>query len=207
MVDMTDHAPLALSQIQRTTHGRRCRPYTQRAARLIWVSKRQGRRSEKHQNLGEPFENSHILMKKLIDAKLEKLQDYYRLQYREADWTVNRIARADKRAYIDDLAIQAENAARRGEQGKVYKITKMVCGKYHGTSDTPIKDSQGRLLTTKKKQEVCWAEHFKEILNRQPPTTKADIQAAETDLDVNTDPPCKQEIVAVKAPGQDNLNA
>ena len=139
-------------------------------------------------------------MKKLIDAKLEKLQDYYRLQYKEADRTVNRIARADKRAYIDDLAIQAENAARRVEQGKVYKITKMVCGKYHGTS-------QGRLLTTKKKQEVCWAEHFNEILNRQPPTTKADIQAAETDLDVNTDPPCKQEIVAVKAPGQDNLNA
>ncbi|KAL9970085.1 hypothetical protein ACROYT_G022407 [Oculina patagonica] len=38
------------------------------------------------------------------------------------------MARADKRAYIDELAGQAENAANRGQQGKVYKITKLVCG-------------------------------------------------------------------------------
>ena len=56
-------------------------------------------------------------------------------------------------------------------------------------------------------------EHFSEVLNRPPPPTEADIQEAETDLDVNTDSPGKEEIIAAikslkngKLPGQDNLS-
>jgi len=51
-------------------------------------------------------------------------------------------------------------------------------------------------------------------LNRPPPSTEADIQVAENDLDVNTNPPGKDEIIAdimslknKKFPGQDNLMA
>ena len=33
-----------------------------------------------------------------------------------------------------------------------------------------------------------WMEHFSEVLNRPPPPTEADIQEAETDLDVNPIP-------------------
>jgi len=69
------------------------------------------------------------------------------------------------------------------------------------------------LLTTEREQEACWAEYFKDVLDRPPPTVEADIQEAETDLDVNTDPPNKHEIIAAiktlknkKAPGQDSLN-
>ena len=75
-------------------------------------------------------------------------------------------------------------------------------------------DKQGRLLTTKAEQDARWTEHFSEVLNRPPPPTEADIQEAETDLDVNTDPPGKEEIIAAikslkngKSPGQDNLSA
>ena len=32
------------------------------------------------------------------------------------------MARADKRAYMEDLARQAEDAAEKGKQGKIYKI-------------------------------------------------------------------------------------
>ena len=56
-------------------------------------------------------------------------------------------------------------------------------------------------------------EHFSEVLNRPPPPTEADIQEAETDLDVNSNPPGKEEIIAAikslkngKFPGQDNLS-
>ena len=124
------------------------------------------------------------------------------------------MARADKRAYIDELASPAENAANRGEQGRVYKITKHVCGKYGGRKLAPVKDLQGRLLTTERNQEAGWAEHFKDVLNRTPTIVEADIQEVETDLDVNTDPTNKQEFIVAmktfknnKAPGQDNLNA
>ena len=51
-------------------------------------------------------------------------------------------------------------------------------------------------------------------MNGPPSPTEADIQEAETDLDVNTDPPGKEEIIAAikslksgKSPGQDNLSA
>ena len=54
-----------------------------------------------------------------------------RQQYREADQTVKRMARADKRAYMEDVASKDEEAANRGEQGQVYKITKLVSSKYH----------------------------------------------------------------------------
>ena len=33
------------------------------------------------------------------------------------------MARADKRAYIEYIARQAEEAAEKGEQGKIYEIT------------------------------------------------------------------------------------
>ena len=57
-------------------------------------------------------------------------------------------------------------------------------------------------------------EHFSEVLNRPPPPTEADIQEAETDLDVNTHPPEKKRSLqpsspsrTEKSPGQDNLSA
>jgi len=128
------------------------------------------------------IEGRRNLNKKLLDTKSERLLERYKIQYREADRSVKRMARADKRAYIDELASQTENAANRGEQGNVYKITKLVCGKYGGRKVAPVKDLQGRLLTTKSEQEARWAEHFKDVLNRPPPTVEADIQEAETRL-------------------------
>jgi len=78
------------------------------------------------------------------------------------------MAIADKRAYIDELARQAEHAANRGEQGKVYKIRKLVCGKYGGRQV----DLQGRLFATERDEEACWVEHFKGVFNR--PTSTVD---------------------------------
>ena len=59
-----------------------------------------------------------------------------------------------------------------------------------------------------------WMEHFSEVLNRPPPPTEADIQEAETDLDVNTHPQEKKRSLqpsspsrTERSPGQDNLSA
>ena len=40
------------------------------------------------------------------------------------------MARTDKRSHINDLPSQTEDGANRGEQGRVYKITKLVSGRY-----------------------------------------------------------------------------
>ena len=76
----------------------------------------------------------------------------------------------EKHPYIKDLANQAEEASKKqGKQGQVYKITKLIRGKYHRATNTPIVDKQGRLLTTVAEQEAKWAEHFSKVLKR--PTT------------------------------------
>lgn len=63
-----------------------------------------------------------------METMSERLKERCTLQYREADRTVKRIIRADKPAYMENLASQAEEAASRGKQGKVYKITKLDSG-------------------------------------------------------------------------------
>ena len=166
------------------------------------------------ENTWQAISKRRAMKKQLMEAKSEESKEHYKQQYREANQDVRKQTRADKRAFMDDLASQAEDAASRGEQGEVYKITRVICGKFRGASDVPVTDKQGQLLTSESEIDARWAEHFKEILNRPPPTAEADIVEAEHDLDVTTEPPGKEEIISAiksmknrKAPGKDNLNA
>ncbi len=102
---------------------------------------------------------------------------------------------ADHRAFAEELAREAEGAAVRGEQSQLYRITKQVCGKYQSAANLPIKIKEGKLLITQAEQDACWAEHFRGVLNREPPEEGADIQETEIDLDINVAPPTKEEIV------------
>ncbi|XP_033106314.1 uncharacterized protein LOC117108409 [Anneissia japonica] len=152
--------------------------------------------------------------KQVVTARSDRLKEKYKTKYQEANKGVQKKARANQRAFIDNLANQAEESAKKGEQGKVFQLTKLISGKYRGNASAPIEDIQGKLLTTEAEPDVRWAEHFNEILNRPPPTTQADIQEAEADLEINLEPPTRQEILAAikslktgKAPGLDNLNA
>ena len=149
-----------------------------------------------------------------METKSERLIERYKQQCGEADRTAKRMMRVDKRAYMENLASWAKEEASRGKQGRVNKITKLVSGKYRGTTDSPTVEKQGRLLTTEAEQDARWSEHFSEVLNRPPPTTEADVQDPEADLDLNTAPPEKKEIMATmkslkngKASGQDSLSA
>ena len=82
-----------------------------------------------------------------MDTRSQRLKERYRKRYQEADRTVKRMTRADKRVYMEDLASQADEAANRGEQGQVYKITKLISGKHHMTTGTLIVDKQLRKAT------------------------------------------------------------
>jgi len=57
-------------------------------------------------------------------------------------------------------------------------------------------------------------EHFQEVPNKEAPEEPAAAQDAEEELDINIEPPTKEEIVEAirdlknsKEPGQDQLNA
>ena len=68
---------------------------------------------------------------------------------------------------MENLASLAEEAAACNEQGTVYKITKVITGKCHTTN------KNGTLLTSEREQERRWTEHFREVLNRPPPSKSA----------------------------------
>ncbi|CAG2201949.1 unnamed protein product [Mytilus edulis] len=64
------------------------------------------------------MEERRHMNKKILDTKSERLQERHKASYRVLDKNVKRMARADKRAYMKDLAKQAEEAAEKGEQEK-----------------------------------------------------------------------------------------
>ena len=51
---------------------------------------------------------------------------------------------------MEGLAKEAEKAAQKGEERNVYKITKLISGKYSGNRNVLMRDKQGQLLTSGK---------------------------------------------------------
>nr|KAG5687536.1 hypothetical protein BaRGS_013638 [Batillaria attramentaria] len=78
-------------------------------------------------------------------------------EYTAANREVKRSTRKDKRDYIDNLASQAEEAARQGNLKDLYQVTKKLAGKFQQT-DKPVKDKNGHPLTTTEEQLKRWAE-------------------------------------------------
>lgn len=116
------------------------------------------------------------LKKKVMDTRLERLKERYRQQYRQADRTVKWMRKADKRTYTEDLVSKAEEAANRGKQGQLYRITKLISAKHRGATERSIVGKEGRLLTTEAEKEARWAKHFIEVLYRPTPTIEAEVQ-------------------------------
>ena len=132
-------------------------------------------------------------------------------QYWEINREVKKSARQDKRQFIHNLTEEAEIAAKQNNMKRVYEITRALSGKSFNPSK-PVKDKNGRTMTSDEGQRKRWMEHFEEILNRPPPQTVPDIPPAEEPLCINTNPPTKAEIIKAikslkngKAPGPDGI--
>lgn len=72
---------------------------------------------------------------------------------------------------MDDFGSQVEVAASIGEQGKVYKVTNVVFGKFCGLTDALVGDKEGGLPISEE-IDAHWAEHFGEVLDRLLPTAE-----------------------------------
>ena len=134
-------------------------------------------------------------------------------EYTAVDREVKRSIKKDKRDYIDDLARQAETAARQVNMRDLYLVTKKVTGKFQQT-DKLVMDKNGNPMTTTNEQLKRWAEHVRELLNRPTPDSPPDIPPVETELPISCDKPSKAEIkMAImtlrggKAAGPDEIPA
>ena len=114
-------------------------------------------------------------------------------EYTAADREVKRSIRKDKRDYIDYVASQAEEAAGKGNFKDLYLTTKKVAGKFQQT-DMPVKDKDGKPLTTVAEQLKRRVEHLRELLNRPANELLPNIPPAETEIPISCEKPTKVEI-------------
>ena len=150
---------------------------------------------------------------KINATRSQRLKDRLKSRYAELNREVKRMAKADKKSFMEGLTKEAEEAARKQDLKTLYRITKTLSDGLKNT-DVPVKDTNGNLVSSKTGKLGCWKEHFQTILNRPEPTETAQIRAAEEDVDVNTDQPTLEEVkMAIKvmrngkAPGSDGVTA
>ena len=161
----------------------------------------------------EKIEERKKLRAKILSTENVERRNELEISYQDLDRQVKRKARKDKRIFTEELANEAEQAAKIGNSSKVYKITKKICGRNFQNSK-PIKDKNGNTLTNEKEQAARWTEHFKEVLNQPSPAELPTIEEDDPVIDLNTDPPSKDEIKKTikalkknKAPGVDSIQA
>ncbi|XP_076105824.1 uncharacterized protein LOC143074160 [Mytilus galloprovincialis] len=140
----------------------------------------------------------------------EGMKDLYNSKEKE----VKKNAKADKKAYIDKIAEEAENASKVGDMRKLYNITKQLSGRVN-TNSTNIKDKDGQTICKFEKQLKRWKEHFEEVLNRPEPEISVDrTEEAPPPIEIEMGPITDDEIKAAikklknnKAPGVDGIPA
>ena len=141
----------------------------------------------------ELIDERRSLKDKLLNTKSPRLQEQANAAYKSKDKEVKKSARNDKRAFVENMAGEAEQAAARGDMGTVYKITKQLSGSYNNCS-TPVKDKNGNTLSTEREQAARWVQHFKEVLNHPDPSEPANPTPPDDVLDIDTNPPTEEEV-------------
>ena len=114
-------------------------------------------------------------------ARSERVTAKYSKDYSECNKETKKKIRKYKREYFKAKANEAEEAAKKGQQGEIFKITKELSGKYNSGSSV-IKDKNGNKITLDEKQLEKWAEHFSEVLIRPMPSDFPDIDEGLTGL-------------------------
>ena len=77
---------------------------------------------------------------------------------------VKKQLRSDKRHYINTIAEEAEEAAGKGDLKTLYATTRLLSGR-HTNPNRPVRDKEGKLLTSIDEQLQRWKEHFEDVLN------------------------------------------
>ena len=102
-----------------------------------------------------------------VDRARTRLQKRNAMQqYRIKGRQVKEACRRDKRAYINQVAADAEEAASKGDLNRLYQTTRI--GRKPNQSKS-IRNKEGDILAKADEQLARWKEHFEDVLNRPPP--------------------------------------
>ena len=107
---------------------------------------------------------------------------------------------------------EVQAAANRNDVRTLYFITHEIANTRR-ESGSPSKSKDGRTLTTDDEQNVCWVEHFKEVLNQPIPHISIEELEAGTPVEVKMSDITPGEVHMTvtclqnnKAPGLDEIS-
>ena len=139
-------------------------------------------------------------------------------EYAALSKEVNRSTRRDYRAYVDSIANEAQIAANQGNIKGMFNSIRRLMDNVRPTT-VPIRDKEGKTVTSIEGQIQRWKEYLEEILN----TSTSFLGKEETErlpqpplpeLPISIRPPSKREIVDAiktmkngKAAGSDHIPA
>ena len=107
--------------------------------------------------------------KKAQEAKSQRLKEQLQTTYSELDREVKKRARADKKAFMEKLADEAEEAAQKQDMATLYRITESLGGGFKN-NDVAVKVSDRNFITGIVEQMQRWKNHFQSVLNREAPS-------------------------------------
>ena len=82
--------------------------------------------------------------------------------------------RKDKIEWTNNIAQEAEDAAKRGQMKGVYEATRRLGSEPPKRSDM-VWNKAGKLLTNEVEVRQRWKKHFEEVLNRPNPEHVTDV--------------------------------
>jgi len=122
----------------------------------------------------------------------------------------------DKRRWTEEIAEEAENAAKQQHMKTLYTLTKVLSNERPRQS-AAVMDKNGKILNDKESKTKRWLEHFSEVLNRENPSnpvSEMEIELPDEIEEIDTSEPSRGEVRKAighlkngKAPGIDNIQA
>ncbi|KAJ4426528.1 hypothetical protein ANN_27342, partial [Periplaneta americana] len=136
-------------------------------------------------------------------------------EYNAVNKEVKRLARRDKRKWIDEMANKVEEAANKRDLKTLYQTTKILSKKM-SILNYSVRNKDDVLLTREEDQITRWKQYFEEILTKENNETNNLDQETEEmnymDAGINVDPPNLNEVKTAlkqirngKAPGKDQI--
>ena len=159
----------------------------------------------------------------LSDAAFDVLQEKADAKLRDDDAQrrslqakFKRLERADKEVFLNRVATEAEENAKAGRIGPVFRAVRIIAGNKVSNSPAPVKKHDGSACKSNEDTLERWREHYDQALNHGPgsdcPELSLAANTASPVSDVRTDEPSLDEVVAAvkklkngKAAGSDGI--
>jgi len=126
---------------------------------------------------------------KLLNADNETEKTSLRRQYWEANKSVKKAARKDKRIWAENLAQAPQNAADLKNPHDLYRFTRQLAKKSFINATSTVTGKDVKQLTAVEEQVQIWQEHFGEILSTPAQEHKHEVNTTKHPLVINENPP------------------